>query len=1391
MLGRLEMDVDECISTYTELMEDVFKKKKHQSRVNFLFEVQPQFDSTRLKRAIEKAIRLKGRSPDEPFSSGPGSKVFVCATSKDINTGIRLRSYKLSQYPDNVHPTICQAALATSAATTFFNPVVIGTRTFVDGALWANNPVDEVEREATDIWCSESGELTPLIKCFISIGTGNSGLKPVKDRRLTSLVETLARITTETEGTARKSMARFRGLLEKGRYFRFNVEQGLQHVGLEEFRAAPVIEAATEDYLDSQERQAKVTSCVANLIHKENMANANLEKHMKVQLTALDKKCLRKLRIIDPQDDMTKIENEKERLCYNAYEWIFHTTQYAAFVNWENDQLAVSPCQLLWIKGHAGTGKTMLLIGIIRELESRFGPQAVYFFCQGTDSRLNNATAILRSLIWVLLQHQPHLISHLRTKYEYSGKELFTDGNAFYALSKVFHSMLEDPNLLPAYFVVDALDECDRTIPGSNEIIELISNSFGISSKIKWLVSSRSEVNFLAKLESVTQKDMVDLDRLILEAPINAYITHQLSYLKGLDGYDKETLETVSREVRQRASDTFLWVAFVFKELTSVDGHDAVSVIQRIPSGLLKQYEYMMNQIEEGTEEIRQCCKDVLKTVFLAYRPLSLTELAVLVKLRPKMAEKAINKCGSFLKITKSTVSLIHPSAKDYLGNNYGSKIQSTGIYQGHIDVSRRSIDAMTSILKRNIYNLSSTGFILKRNSNPKSDPLAPIQYCCLFWAEHIFRNCESPECKRELTDDGAVYKFLVKLFLPWLESLSLLEKFFEGVRLIRKLLHVVQASGASPLLAGFLEDAEKFVQSHGFIIDQAPLQAYSSALVFSPTTSPVKIAQWKERLPCIKMATGIRDHWGIHQQTLEGHSRSVTAITFSPNGKLLASASEDFTIVLWNAETGEHQQKFTGHSRIVRAVAFSPDSKMLASGSVDRTVRLWNIATRECQQTLTGHENSVSAITFTLTTETLISTSRDRTIRLWNTKTGKCLQIMTEHRGAVSAVAISTKTKSFASASHDHTIWLWDLPTSTHCLASAKKQLIGHSDWVNAVAFSSDGNKLVSGSRDRTIRLWDTATGLCQQTITGHDSSVNAVGIVPNCQILMSGSNDREVRVWNASACIRSLTGHHNSINAIAISPDGKTMASGSRDCTVWLWETAAITKRQTSIRHRTSTSTVAISPDGKMLASGSCDCTIRLWDIATGEHQKTFQGHSGKIYAIAFPPQSETLVSASDNGTVWLWNIATGEHWLTLGGGNNEIYTCTFSAGGKTLATASRDGTIQLWDAATGVKHATIESKQFYKGLSFSKDGRYLKTDYGSYSLSAVSILPDIDPNFDSNHALTIDHNWLCLNKEKVVWLPKEYRPTSVAYRGNIIVLGQRSGGLIILQLEHSHPR
>jgi hypothetical protein len=194
---------------------------------------------------------------------------FVCAADCDTKDIVRLRSYSL---PDesNIPATICQAGLATSAATTFFDPVSIGHRTFADGALGANNPVDEVEGEASNIWCSETGDLKPLVKCFISIGTGNPGKKAFQVGIIKFLSQTAVQISTETENTEKKFVARWAQQFDNSRYFRFHVDQGLQNIGLHEHKKKGAMEAATESYLTHIAQKFRVRDCIQNLRLKQS-----------------------------------------------------------------------------------------------------------------------------------------------------------------------------------------------------------------------------------------------------------------------------------------------------------------------------------------------------------------------------------------------------------------------------------------------------------------------------------------------------------------------------------------------------------------------------------------------------------------------------------------------------------------------------------------------------------------------------------------------------------------------------------------------------------------------------------------------------------------------------------------------------------------------------------------------------------------------------------------------------------------------------------------------------------------------------------------------------------------------------------------------------------------
>jgi len=196
------------------------------------------------------------------------------------------------------------------------------------------------------------------------------------------------------------------------------------------------------------------------------------------------KRCIQDLRLTDPYDDKKRIEDAKGGLLTDSYYWILENPD---FQQWRNDQQS----GLLWIKGDPGKGKTMLLCGIINELAKSTAKINLlsYFFCQATDSRINTATAVLRGLLYLLVNQQPSLISHVSKKYDNAGKTLFEDTNAWVALSEIFTSLLRDPNLNSTYFIVDALDEC---VVGLPKLLDFIARKSSIYPHIKWVVSSRN-----------------------------------------------------------------------------------------------------------------------------------------------------------------------------------------------------------------------------------------------------------------------------------------------------------------------------------------------------------------------------------------------------------------------------------------------------------------------------------------------------------------------------------------------------------------------------------------------------------------------------------------------------------------------------------------------------------------------------------------------------------------------------------------------------------------------------------------------------------------------------------------------------------------------------------
>ncbi|UKZ77207.1 hypothetical protein TrVFT333_004926 [Trichoderma virens FT-333] len=227
--------------------------------------------------------------------------------------------------------------------------------------------------------------------------------------------------------------------------------------------------------------------------------------------------CLADLRITDPRDDKTRIEETKGNLLKDSYCWIL---EHADFQTWRNDP----QCRLLWITGDPGKGKTMLLCGIINELEEFAAYRLSYFFCQATETGLQSATAVLRGLIYSLVIQQPSLISHVQEKHGPAGKALFEDRNAWTALSKILKSILNDPSLKDVVLLIDALDECTEELPRLLHLIKEISSA----SYAKWIVSSRNWPIIEYEFENFKQSIRLRLES--NEAYISAAVQNYIHY---------------------------------------------------------------------------------------------------------------------------------------------------------------------------------------------------------------------------------------------------------------------------------------------------------------------------------------------------------------------------------------------------------------------------------------------------------------------------------------------------------------------------------------------------------------------------------------------------------------------------------------------------------------------------------------------------------------------------------------------------------------------------------------------------------------------------------------------------------------------------------------------
>ena len=505
------------------------------------------------------------------------------------------------------------------------------------------------------------------------------------------------------------------------------------------------------------------------------------------------KECIQHLRLTDPRDDKTRIEGTKGGLLDGCYHWILENPD---FQQWRSDQQS----RLLWIKGDPGKGKTMLLCGIVNELKKTIAKTDLlsYFFCQATDSRINNATAVLRGLVYLVVNQQPSLISHIRKKHDYAGKTLFEDANAWVALSEVFTNILQDTSLNSTFLIIDALDECVADLP---KLLDFIVQKSSVSSRIKWLVSSRNRPDIEECLERAgyNVRLCLELNAESISTAVSIYIRHKVHQLVRRKKYDDKTRDAVLDHLFSNANNTFLWVALVCQNLEKISRWNILTKLNAFPPGLDSLYERMMEQIRNSDDA--NLYKWILASIAIVYQPITLKELTSLVEMLEDMSNnleslrEIITLCGSFLTIREDTIYFVHQSAKDYLFTKAFNEIFPSGREEAHYIIFSRSLLAMSRTLQRDIYNLRVLGYPIKRVKQYNLGPLAVSRYSCIYWVDHLC-DWNSNSCANhrvDLQDRGAVNEFVRKKYLYWLEALSLCRSISYGVVSMAKLEALIQ----------------------------------------------------------------------------------------------------------------------------------------------------------------------------------------------------------------------------------------------------------------------------------------------------------------------------------------------------------------------------------------------------------------------------------------------------------------------------------------------------------------------------------------------------------------------------------------------------------------------
>jgi WD40 repeat protein/tRNA A-37 threonylcarbamoyl transferase component Bud32 len=470
----------------------------------------------------------------------------------------------------------------------------------------------------------------------------------------------------------------------------------------------------------------------------------------------------------------------------------------------------------------------------------------------------------------------------------------------------------------------------------------------------------------------------------------------------------------------------------------------------------------------------------------------------------------------------------------------------------------------------------------------------------------------------------------------------------------------------------------------------------------------------------------------------LQGHSLPVRQVTYSPDGRLLASSSglwgsnEPGEILVWDAASGAKLFTLQGHPGPIMTLAFSPDSRLLVSGGgswTDRTstVKLWDTATGRELRTLVTGAGHVHSVAFC--PDRPVIAVGGHALQLWEYLAGQPGRSQSgaaapgeNQRGTAASPLMTDGGPPQDSARPAGELLTARRPTSETRSPSETRFLKGHRGTVHGLAFSPDGRFLVTASGDKTLRIWDAKTGEELRVLPGGDD-LRCVDFSPDGKLVAAGGHWGAIKVWDASADFAEAAAHrcHSApVECLKFSPDGQYLAVVSSDGAVRLWMPRTGFEHVVFRGHTGCVYGVAFRPDGRVLASGGQDQTVKTWDLVAKREPLLPMGSGAHVKAMAFSPDSRLLAMAGGlnrasyglgDKTTRIWDLNCLQQTHILRGHQGWLTDVAFSPDGQRAASGSEDKTVKVWDLATNKLLLSLEGHgDVVSSVAFSPDGAYL---------------------------------------------------------------------------------